>query len=126
MPDNMPQNLKVLVVEDSEALRDLVRELLADLGYVVHLASSGNDALALIKSGAPLDLIFTDIVLPGGQNGFELVKEARETHPGIRALFMTGHNRHQVIDQIRAVGGVLLNKPFRRKDMNEAIAKVMA
>jgi PAS domain S-box-containing protein len=103
----------VLVVEDSESLRDLIRELLVEQGYNVLTVTQGEEALALVQEGRhPVDLVLTDVVMPK-LGGGELVKKLRAIRPRIRVVYMSGYtsgaiSRQGVLDE----GAVLIEKPF--------------
>ena len=79
----------MLVVEDDEAVARMVCGLLEDHGYVCERAGSGSDALAKTQ-GADFDLIFSDVVMPGGMSGIDLARELRQTKPGLPILLTTG------------------------------------
>jgi PAS domain S-box-containing protein len=114
----------VLVVEDDEALRAYAIETLSELGYRVLSASAGASALELLDQGHDIDLIFIDVVIPGGINGRELANEAVRRRPGLRVLFTTGYTRNAIVHQGRLDPGVqLISKPF---SFNELGAKVRA
>ena len=103
----------VLVVEDSESLRDLIKELLTEQGYTVLAATQGEEALALIQEGQhPVDLVLTDIVMPK-LGGGDLVKRLAALRPRIGVVYMSGYtsgaiSRQGVLDE----GALLLEKPF--------------
>jgi PAS domain S-box-containing protein len=113
----------ILLVEDSEDLRDYIGGLLQDLGYTIHAAGSGPDALALLTEQDPA-LLLTDVVLPGGMNGRELAEAARRQRPALKVLFMTGYTRNAIVHDGRLDSGVeLISKPF---DHDQIAAKVRA
>ncbi|RYJ02586.1 MAG: PAS domain S-box protein, partial [Acetobacteraceae bacterium] len=103
----------VLVVEDEPVVRDVVVEVLRDLGYRALQAPDGPAALMLLRSRLRLDLLVTDVGLPGGMNGRQLADAARETRPGLKVLFVTGYA--DVAGQAGDVlepGMALIPKPF--------------
>jgi len=107
------QRERILLVEDDEDVRRYVAEALRDLGYRVETAPEASTALALLDTDAPLDLLLTDVVLPGGMNGRQLAERARELRPNLRVLFATGYTRNAIIHQGRLDADVdLLVKPF--------------
>jgi PAS domain S-box-containing protein len=112
----------LLVVEDSESLRDMIRELLADLGYTVLIATDGEEALALIENGdRPIDLVLTDVVMPK-LGGTDLVKRLRASHPRLRVVYMSGYasgavSRQGVLDE----GSILLEKPFTAENLARTV-----
>ena len=112
----------ILLVDDNPTLRAVVERRLIALGYKVLTAENGPSALAMIRSAVAIDLLLTDIVMPGGLSGYELAKAARDLRPGIRVLFMTGYADDLPDDRgIDANQGPLLRKPFRQRDLAQAI-----
>jgi PAS domain S-box-containing protein len=103
----------ILVVEDDDAVRLHTAEILGDLGYRVLTASSGAAALEILQGGEPVDLLFTDIVMPGGMNGRQLADEAVRRRPGLKVLFTTGYTRNAIVHHGRLDPGVqMISKPF--------------
>jgi len=103
----------ILVVEDDAALRAHVVQILAELGYHVAEAADGRAALAIVGERDDIDLLFTDIVMPGGLNGRELADQAQRLRPDLKVLFMTGYTRNAVVHHGRLDAGVhLIGKPF--------------
>ncbi len=80
----------VLVAEDDDAVRATVVDMLSELGYRVLTAKDAAGALTVIESGAPVDLLFTDVVMPGPLKSTELARKARERTPSIAVLFTSG------------------------------------
>ena len=113
------ENETILVCEDDEDVRTFSVEVLRELGYRVIEAADGEAALKLLASeGGRVDLLFTDIVLPGGMTGAVVAKQARETQPGLKVLFTTGYARNAIVHQGRLDPGVeLLSKPFAYADL---------
>ena len=102
----------ILVVEDDEALRAYTTEVLGELGYGVLEARDGPNALQLLERHH-VDLLFTDVVMPGGMNGRELADEAVRRRPGLRVLFTTGYTRNAIVHHGRLDAGVhMIGKPF--------------
>jgi len=103
----------ILVVEDDDALRAYAVEILTELGYRVLEAPNGAAALSLVNRESRIDLLFTDIVMPGGVNGRQLADEVVHRIPGIRVLFTTGYTRNAIVHHGRLDPGVhLIGKPF--------------
>jgi PAS domain S-box-containing protein len=116
------QGERVLVVEDEHDLRIYTTEALRELGYRVLEASDGQSALALLDHHADIDLLFTDVVLPGGMNGRVLADEATRRRPGLKVLFTTGYTRNAIVHDGRLDPGVtMIGKPF---NFAELAAKV--
>jgi PAS domain S-box-containing protein len=117
----------ILVVEDDPDVRGTVVELLTDLGYRVLKASDGQDALAIIHSGVPIDLLFTDVVMPGPVRSPELAKRAKALLPDVEVLFTSGYTENAIVHGGRLDTGVsLLSKPYRREDLARKIRQLFA
>jgi nitrogen-specific signal transduction histidine kinase/CheY-like chemotaxis protein len=108
----------VLVVEDNAALRRVAVRQLTRLGYAVIEADSAEAALAQLAT-TRVSLLFTDVVMPGGMNGFELAQRARAAQPDIKVLLTSGFPE-QPADPA-AIGARLLNKPYRAEDLARAV-----
>ncbi len=103
----------VLVVEDEPSIRELVCELLADAGYETLHASDGSSGLRILQSNAKIDLLITDVGLPGGMNGRQMADAARVARPDLRVLFMTGYAENAVLGKGQLECGMhVLSKPF--------------
>jgi PAS domain S-box-containing protein len=108
----------VLVVEDDPFVRSYAVNCLTRLGYRVIEASNGPDALKLLESGAQPDLLFTDIVMPGSLNGWDLARRASALRPQMRVLFTSGYALETLIARGRLdANASILNKPYRRADL---------
>jgi PAS domain S-box-containing protein len=102
----------VLVVEDNAEVRTYSRSLLEELGYAVLEAAEAREAVDILKTDAPVDLLFTDVVLPG-MSGRALAEEAGRLRPGLEVLFTTGYARDAIVHGGRLESGVnLIAKPF--------------
>ena len=116
----------VLLVEDEAPVLAVARAFLTDLGYQVLEASTGVEALGILSSDEPIDLLFTDVVLPDGMNGAQVAKAAEELRPGLKVLFASGYTKEALVYQGRLEEGVtLLPKPYRKRDLAEAIRSVL-
>jgi len=115
----------VLLCEDDPDVRRFSAETLTDLGYTVAEAGSADEALTLLKGVGPFDLLFTDVVLPGGKTGAELAREARAAQPGLRVLFTTGYARSALDDTVMEAGVDLLPKPFSVEELAERLAALL-
>jgi CheY-like chemotaxis protein len=103
----------ILVVEDDEDVRATTVDNLRELRYRVIEAADGPGALAVLQREPRIDLMFTDIVLPGGMTGAQVAAQARSLRPDLRVLFTTGYARNAIVHQGRLDSGVhLLTKPF--------------
>jgi len=115
----------ILVVEDDPGLRRVVTRQLIDLGYQVLEASDGAAAFAMLDH-CEVDLLFTDVVLPGGVDGPELARAAVERRPGLKVLFTTGFSATMTDSDGQLDDGVrLLSKPYRREDLARALRRVL-
>jgi len=83
----------VLVVEDDPQVLTIAAETVRLLGYEVYTASNSTEALTVLNRGIPIEILFTDIVMPNGLNGIALAREARQLHPNIRVLLTSGYAR---------------------------------
>lgn len=110
----------VLVVEDDAEVRATAVEMLTDLGYRVLKATDAASALAVIESGLAIDLLFTDVVMPGPMKSPEMARKARERLPDLAVLFTSGYTENAIVHGGRLDPGVeLLSKPYTR----EALAR---
>ena len=117
----------VLVVEDDAEVRATVVELLSDLGYRVLKAVDAQSALNVIESGIPIDMLFTDVVMPGTLKSPELARKARERLPDIAVLFTSGYTENSIVHGGRLDKGVeLLSKPYTREALARKFRHVLA
>jgi len=116
----------ILVVEDDAMLRANVERQLVDLGYNVVTAESGPHALARLDEIGKIDLLFTDVIMPGGMNGRQLADAARKLRPEIAVLFTTGYaNTAFAKDGSRDPSLKVLNKPYRRATLARKVREVL-
>ncbi|WP_244610559.1 PAS domain S-box protein [Microvirga pakistanensis] len=117
----------ILVVEDDEDVRETAVALLSDLGYRVLKARDAMSALTVIESGIEIDLLFTDVVMPGPLRSPELARKARARLPHIAVLFTSGYTENAIVHGGRLDPGVeLLPKPYSREDLARKIRHVLA
>ena len=109
---------RVLLVEDDPDIRDFVARTLTGFGYRVREAATGREALALLAPDAPVDLLLSDMTMPGGISGYDLVLEARRQQPELRVLLMSGFT--DMAGQLPA-DCALLEKPFQKLDLARAV-----
>jgi CheY-like chemotaxis protein len=103
----------VLVVDDEPALRALMLEILQDNGYRALEAADGPSAMKILDSNARIDLLVTDVGLPGGMNGRQVADAARRTRPDLKVLFITGYAENAVIGNGHLDQGMeVVTKPF--------------
>jgi PAS domain S-box-containing protein len=117
----------ILIVEDSPDVLALSKEILEEVGYQVTTAETGEAALALFKSLEPdtIDLLFTDLVMPGGMNGIVLADEVAKLDPELPVLMTTGYNEELVAEGPRAAGLDVLGKPYRRADLLDRVRQAL-
>jgi CheY-like chemotaxis protein len=114
----------ILVVEDNEAVRFITTDLLAQLGYDVIEARSPIEALEYLAGDRKIDLMFSDVVMPGGIDGFGLALEASRLRPGLKLLLTSGFT--EFAD--RAAGSPpirMLGKPFRQSELASALREII-
>jgi PAS domain S-box-containing protein len=108
----------ILVVEDDDLLRRNVAHQLGSLGYQVIASANGHEALEVIRAGSHIDLLFTDVIMPGGLNGPDLAVAAREILPALRLLYTSGYTENAIVHDGRLDPGILLlNKPYVRSQL---------
>jgi CheY-like chemotaxis protein len=116
----------ILVVEDEVAIRQMAADALRERGHVVIEASSGDDGLLMVQQHPWIDLIFTDVRMPGRTDGVALAQEAKRLCPNIKILFATGY----AVDTLRYDGAVeknrVLKKPYRPSRVAEFVENELA
>jgi PAS domain S-box-containing protein len=116
----------VLVVEDDTLLRRYVMTQIESLGYVTAEAGNATEALALLDKDASIELLFTDVIMPGPLNGRRLVEEALRRRPSLKTLFTSGYTEDAIVHHGRLDSGVLLlAKPYRLYDLARMIRKAL-
>ncbi|KJC34756.1 hypothetical protein UP06_35370 [Bradyrhizobium sp. LTSP857] len=117
---------RIFVVEDDPLVQGYVIAQLGSLGYRTLTASDGAAALALVDQGASFDLLFTDIIMPGGMNGRELAEAVRLRRPGVRVLYTSGYTDNTIVHEGHLDPGVaLLRKPYRKADLSQKIREML-
>ena len=116
----------ILVIDDEPSIRMLIVESLSELGYGVAEAADGPSGLELLKSNDRIDLLITDVGLPGGLNGRQVADAARALRPGIKVLFITGYAQNAVLNHGHlAHGNEVLTKPFSLGDLSARIERML-
>lgn len=106
-------NETILIVEDEQTVRMLLTEVLSDLGYALIEAADSVSGLKVLRSGVRIDLLITDVGLPGGINGRQMADAGREVRPGLKTLFITGYAENAAIGEGQLGPGMqVLTKPF--------------
>ena len=117
----------VLVVEDDMLVRNYVMTQVASLGYATLEAANATEALKIIDDGAHIDLLFTDVIMPGPMNGRQLVDEALRRRPSLKTLFTSGYTENAILHHGRLDEGVLLlAKPYRKPELARMIRVALA
>ena len=115
----------ILVVDDRIEVAELAQDMLESLGYRVRMVNSANEALQLIRAGEPVDLLFTDLIMPGHMNGVVLAREARRMLPSLKILLTTGY-ASESIERHGADGEFpVLDKPYRHDELARKIRIVL-
>jgi nitrogen-specific signal transduction histidine kinase len=111
-------NEVVLVVEDDSLVRRYVMTQIASLGYTTIEASNASEALQIVDAVGTIDLLFTDVIMPGTLNGKQLVDEALKRRPALKVLFTSGYTENAIVHHGRLDSGVLLlAKPYRKSEL---------
>jgi len=125
-PSSATGGQTVLVVEDDPDVRRLSRETLSELGYQVVEAEDGATAISILKEGTPVDLVFTDLVLPGGMDGVALAREVRKLYPGIKLLCTTGDSYNAALRNGDFGEDIeVLAKPYRKADLARKVIQAL-
>src|SRR5260221_1067921 len=121
----MGRRATVLVVEDEDDVRDVAIGYVEALGYAVLAARNGDEALAILQSDAAVDLLLTDIVMPGTLDGFSLGREAVALRPNIKVLHVTGYAQHLAAGQRGIKTGPVIAKPYREDQLRTRFAGLL-
>jgi signal transduction histidine kinase len=116
----------ILLVEDNEGVRQYAKEVLENLGYLVLEAADAEQALRLVAKKPLINLLFTDVVLPGPLTGRDLATRLRQRYPDLPALYTTGYTRNAIVHQGRLDPGVhLLNKPYSQQELAHKVRELL-
>jgi CheY-like chemotaxis protein len=117
----------LMVVEDDAQVRKLAVNMLHSLGYQTVEAGDAWTALRLLAERPDVDLLFTDVVLPGGMSGADLAREVRKSRPELKILFTSGYTEHALIHNGQVQDGVeLLPKPYRKASLARKVRAMLA
>jgi PAS domain S-box-containing protein len=126
VPPRCVQGRTVLVVDDEPTVRTLVTEVLHDVGCAAIEANDGPEGLRILRSGARIDLLITDVGLPGGMNGRQVADAARLIRPGLQVLFITGYAENAAIGNGHLEPGMqVLIKPFSMEDLGRRLHQLL-
>ncbi len=125
-PARSTSGATVLVVEDDELVRRYVSRQLQGLGYRVRVAESAGAALDMLSSGDEVNLLFSDVVMPGGMNGIELCRQAQSLRPSLPVLLTSGYTEYALAREQQIPEGVrVLSKPYRLKELSSRVAELV-
>jgi len=126
--DALPRgNETILVVEDDPFVRSSVILRVESLGYKVVLAVDGREAVMKLRTNPEIDMLFTDIVMPGGMSGWEVAELAQQMRPGLPTVFTSGYALEALVDQGRApVKSIVLTKPYRKAELAHRLREALA
>ncbi|MGC2779694.1 MAG: CHASE3 domain-containing protein [Bradyrhizobium sp.] len=117
----------ILVVEDDPLVRDFVLAQLQSLGYTTLSAAHGAEALTIIAQGRAFDLLFTDVIMPGGVSGRQLADAVMAQRPAVRVLYTSGYTDNATIEHGRlAPETLLLTKPYRRAELAQMVRRALS
>jgi len=114
---------RILLVEDDPTVLALTLDMLSSLGYQVTTATHGAEALDIVRSDARIDLLFTDVVMPGGVSGLELARAARETRPGLPVLLTSGFMGEGAV--LETAEFPLLDKPYETSALATKLRRIL-
>ncbi len=116
----------ILIAEDDEKIRGVAAEMLARLGYKTLIAQNARVALEILRrEHANINLLFTDITMPGGITGIELASQVREFYPGVRVLYTSGYTENAAPEHHASLKHVLISKPYRKEMLAQKIREVL-
>ncbi len=126
LPSASRGNAKILVVDDNRGVLGIATDQLTSLGYRVIAASNGADALEMLRHDDEVDLLFTDVVMPGELSGRALAAKALEMRPGLKVLFASGYFEGALVGEGQLEADVqFLPKPYRRQELAQKVAKAL-
>ena len=109
--------LEILVVDDDPDVLEIAGASLESEGYTVFRASNASEALKILDDNRTIALLFTDIVMPGSLDGFDLAERAKARRPGLRVIYTSGYLKEEGVWD-----GILLTKPWTTEDLKSAVA----
>ena len=116
----------VLVVEDDDDARSTLAAMVTALGYRVLEAENGASALPILEQERPVNILLSDVIMPGGMSGVDLAKAARKRRPDLKVLLVSGYDRMVIAQATRYDDSLkLLNKPFSLKDLARELSALL-
>jgi len=124
---SLPQGKEtILVVDDEEGLRELAQDTLEYLGYKVLISSNGRRALQVLEENPDINLVFSDVVMPGGINGYELAEQVAEMYPLMKILLTSGYTQKAIARNGQArFASNLLSKPYSRQELAKRVRDML-
>lgn len=123
----LPGRKKILVVDDNAEILETIAVQLTNLGYKVIVAPDGAAALDILSSVGDIDLLLTDVVMPGGMNGSQLAVEARRLRPGLKVLFTSGYFEVALVrGGMLDAGAHVLAKPYRKHQLAQSVSEALS
>ena len=124
---NIPTGTEsVLIVDDEIDLLDLAQHIFSGLGYKTQIAENGVEALKALNSDQHFDMLFSDVVMPGSINGYELAKQAKQLHPDIKILLTSGFTSKAIVkNEHKEFEAQLLSKPYRKADLAQKVRLIL-
>jgi DNA-binding NtrC family response regulator len=116
----------ILIVDDEHLICDLLSEVLSEDGHTTFTAQTAEAALCIIREHPEIDLLFTDIRIPGGMNGLALAAEAKRLRPMLSVLYATGYANELVGEYNPDAPGEVLQKPFRPGHVRTKVRALIA
>jgi len=127
LPEPALRSERVLIVEDDPGIREISAGILRGQGYDVVDVIDGKQAIEYLKGDTAVDLLFTDVILPGGMNGAEIARQAHQIQPNIKVLFTTGYSEDAIVHDGKLDPGVILiKKPYRRAELLELVTGLLS
>lgn len=126
VPNIAPAAATILVVEDDAEVREMIVGILSDLGYATLVATTGPEALAVLERENSVDLLFTDVVMPGGISGSELARRASRLRPDLRILLSSGYTREEPRSRSAQLEFPFIAKPYRPTTLGKKLKEVLS
>jgi len=121
----LPRKASILVVEDQDDIRQLLADSLEEFGHEIRTARAAEEAIEILRGNAHIEVLVTDITLPGRMTGLDLVRKARELMPDLKILTISGYASEDSIRASHIGRCAFLPKPFRLSDLNRAVAELL-
>lgn len=121
----MASRPSIIVVDDETDIRELLVEWLGEAGYTVLAAADPAAALALLERNPAIELLLTDVVMPGGLNGFDLARRAQQRRPSLKVIFISAYSMAEAVLQARPQAEPILRKPFRHGQLVGEVQRVL-